>query len=179
MVPGHGGQRAHMVGSDRPARISFPERLEGPSFVSGPPEPFDGDANEDGVIDCLDAQILALRLGSASNGLADPDGNGLIDRADVELLTDLVLGRPVITRLSILRGRVGFSGDSLVLLGFGLGKELDPTSTDCTINGAKRFVLISTARITVISMGGLPSGEHRLRLAVGAARSRELIFVKP
>jgi mRNA-degrading endonuclease toxin of MazEF toxin-antitoxin module len=179
MVPGHGGQRADMVGSDRPARISFPERLEGPSFVSGQPEPFDGDANEDGVIDCLDAQILALRLGSASNGGADPDGNGLIDRTDIELLTDLVLGRPVITRLSILRGRVGFSRDSLVLLGFGLGKELDPTSTECTINGAKRFVLISTARITVISSGSLPAGEHRLRLAVGAARSRELIFVKP
>jgi hypothetical protein len=110
------------AGTDK-RTLTATSRFRGPEFACEERFGFPGDANGDGIIDCLDVQMQARRVGATAKARLDPNGNGLVDQDDVEMTLDAALGRPVVTRTEFVKDQSSNSIGFGKFFGFNFGER--------------------------------------------------------
>lgn len=86
------------AGAGPAVTVASQARLAGAVATASATAPFPVDLDGDGRLTVGDLRRLCLRLGSPAAGGDDPDGDGLVTQADVRLLRDAILERPVVRR---------------------------------------------------------------------------------
>ncbi|MBK8099601.1 MAG: hypothetical protein IPK26_21040 [Planctomycetes bacterium] len=134
-------------------------RLGGPIVSAREFPSFPADADGDRVLTVGDLRVLCMRLGTPATGV-DPDGNGLIDAADLDFARGVLLGRAVITNCPETFTR----GDWVALRGWF-------PQRDVTITLGGRVLPIGTLtprELTIRIDPALAAGAQNLAFAVGS-----------
>ncbi|MEY4673554.1 MAG: hypothetical protein RL148_1338 [Planctomycetota bacterium] len=119
----------------------------------------DGDADGDGAVTVSDMRRLCAQLGGPASGV-DPDGNGFVTTADLAIVQDRILRRPIVRSAPSVVVR----GTTLTIAGFGLAGG---TPTAVLGNRILPLRAASDAELSFLVDTSVVAGSAELRVTLG------------